>query len=90
MKLADSATVLAFDVGSRWVGIALGNVLTQAPRSLCTLDRERGDFWPKLDAVLKEWKPAALVVGDPLQPDRLGSASSSRIRKRQRVGMTRN
>lgn len=81
MSLSDADAVLAFDVGSRWVGVAIGNALTRAPRSLCTLDREQADVWTRLDALLSEWRPAALVVGEPLQPD--GSEQeSTRIARR--------
>ncbi|GIX34466.1 MAG: putative pre-16S rRNA nuclease [Lysobacteraceae bacterium] len=61
--------ILGFDVGSRWVGVAVGSVLTGHARPLCVLDRERGDVWGQVAALLEAWRPHMLVVGDPMDPD---------------------
>jgi len=60
---------LGFDVGSRWIGVAIGNALSGASRALCTLDREQGRLWDDIDRLLAEWRPGILVVGDPLALD---------------------
>lgn len=61
---ADAA--LGFDVGSRWIGVAIGNRLTGSARPLCVIDREREDAFAAVSRLLADWRPAALVVGDPL------------------------
>ncbi|MCK7594365.1 Holliday junction resolvase RuvX [Pseudomarimonas salicorniae] len=60
---------LGFDVGSRWIGVAIGNRLTGSARPLCVIDREREDVWAVLARLLHEWRPSSLVVGDPLTLD---------------------
>lgn len=63
-------TLLAFDVGARRIGVALGNTLSGTARELGVLDvREAGPDWPRLDQWCKEWRPDALVVGDPATLD---------------------
>ena len=63
-------TLLAFDVGARRIGVALGNTLSGTARELGVLDvREAGPDWPRLDQWVKEWRPDALVVGDPVPAD---------------------
>lgn len=63
---AFSGAALGFDVGSRWIGVAIGNSLTGSARPLEVIDRDQGDLWPTLQRLLKDWQPTALVVGDPL------------------------
>lgn len=59
--------MLAFDVGTRLIGVAIGTALTGAARPLTTLAvTERGIDWSRIDSLLKEWQPVAAVVGLPL------------------------
>lgn len=59
-------TVLAFDVGTRDIGVAVGSALSGA-RTLQTLPAGSPDTtWAQL---LREWKPALCVVGLPLKED---------------------
>lgn len=64
-----ASPALGFDVGSRWIGVAIGNALTGSARPLCVIDRERDPLWDTLQRLLAEWQPATLVVGDPLTLD---------------------
>lgn len=64
-----AAPVLGFDVGSRWIGVAIGNPLSGGARPLCVIDRERDNAWLRLQQLLADWQPARLVVGDPLTLD---------------------
>jgi putative Holliday junction resolvase len=60
---------LAFDYGTRRVGVAAGNsMLRQAQplTSVAAMGEARFDAIAKL---LHEWKPDALVVGVPTHPD---------------------
>ncbi len=60
-------TLLAFDVGIKKTGVALGNTLTRQARPL-TIIREatRDGRFARIAAILKEWQPDKVVVGLPL------------------------
>lgn len=59
-------TLLAFDYGRRRIGVAVGNTLTRQALALITLDADdSGPDWPRIAALLEEWRPAQLVVGVP-------------------------
>ena len=63
-------TVLAFDVGARRTGVAVGNSLSATARPLGILEVfESGPDWPAVDAWMREWMPNGLVVGNPLRQD---------------------
>ncbi len=62
--------VLGFDVGSRLLGVAVGNRFTASARGLAAVPVRDGDpDWQKLDALRQEWLPETLVVGLPLTLD---------------------
>jgi putative Holliday junction resolvase len=64
------ATVLAFDFGTRRIGVAVGNTLTRIAHPLATI--EGGDSaarFASIGALIDEWRPARLVVGLPLHAD---------------------
>jgi len=61
---------LAFDFGTRRIGVAIGNSLTREARALTAVDASNGDVrWSALGALIDEWQPAQLVVGIPRHPD---------------------
>lgn len=63
-------TVLGFDVGSRVVGVAIASAFSDGARELAVLEVGAGGLdWSRLQALVAEWQPQALVVGDPLQLD---------------------
>ncbi len=79
---AATLTLLAFDVGARRIGVAVGNTVSMSAREIGVLDvREGGPDWPALDRWIKEWRPAKLVVGDPATLD----GGEQPIRKRARA-----
>lgn len=62
--------VLGFDFGTRWIGVASGNRISQSARPLHALVAPAGQpDWRRIDALLAEWQPDALVVGLPLTLD---------------------
>ncbi|MEP7043293.1 MAG: Holliday junction resolvase RuvX [Dokdonella sp.] len=61
-----TGNVLAFDYGTRLIGVALGNRVAASARALTTL--ANGD-WARLDALVADWLPERLVVGLPLALD---------------------
>lgn len=75
-------TLLAFDVGARRIGVAVGNTVSMSAREIGVLDvRETGPDWLALDRWIREWRPARLVVGDPATLD----GGEQPIRKRARA-----
>lgn len=65
-----SGTFLAFDFGSKRIGIAVGNSLTGTARPLSTINDEKNEVrFAAIAALLKEWQPVALVVGLPCNDD---------------------
>lgn len=63
-------TLLAFDVGARRIGVAVGNTVSMSAGEVGVLDvHAAGPDWPALDRWVREWRPARLVVGDPATLD---------------------
>jgi len=75
------ATILAFDFGTRRIGVAIGNTLTRSARALTTIDaRDESRRLAALDRVVHEWAPARLVVGLPVHADGREHAMTGRAR----------
>jgi putative Holliday junction resolvase len=63
-------TVMAFDYGTRRVGVAVGNSVTGTGQALKTIAAPNSDnLFKEVENLLKEWQPERLVVGKPLHPD---------------------
>ncbi len=59
-------TVIGFDVGAKRIGVAVGNAVSATARDLAVVDmRDEVADWPAIDRLLREWRPDALVIGDP-------------------------
>jgi putative Holliday junction resolvase len=62
-----AVTVLGFDVGAKRIGVAVGNAITLSASEVGVLDvLDSGPDWARLERWLKDWRPDALVVGDPV------------------------
>lgn len=62
--------VLAFDVGKRIIGVAIGHRATGTARALTTINHQNGAIdWIAIDALVTEWRPDAFVIGLPLALD---------------------
>ena len=80
--MSDAVTVLGFDVGARRIGVAVGNSITMSAGEVGVLDvLDAGPDWPRLDRWLREWRPDALVVGDPLTLEGGDQAARKRARR---------
>ena len=67
---ATLVSVLGFDVGARRIGVAVGNTLSGTARALAMVSaRDEGPDWSAVDALVREWRPDRLVVGEPLTLD---------------------
>ena len=63
-------TILAFDFGTKRIGVAVGNTILRCASPLTTVDDERTEVrFAKIAALLAEWQPGALVVGLPCNDD---------------------
>ena len=74
--------LLGFDYVSKQIGVAVGQVITGQARELCILKAQNGvPDWQKVEALIKEWQPDAIVVGLPLNMDGTKSEMSERAEK---------
>ena len=61
------ATLLCFDFGSKRIGVAVGQTVTGTASPLLTINSHNNKpDWKKIDEVLSDWRPDALIVGIPL------------------------
>jgi putative holliday junction resolvase len=62
--------VLAFDYGTRRIGVASGNTLSRVGQALCTLEcKQQQTPWTDIDQLLRDYLPSQLVVGLPYNDD---------------------
>lgn len=82
MAEAGQRLILAFDYGTRRIGVAVGNELLRSARELTPLTARDGiPDWNVVERLLSEWQPDLLVVGLPLNMDGSESDMSTRARK---------
>ena len=74
-------TFLAFDFGIRRVGVAVGNSLLRRASALKTLAVHGERRFAAIDVLIREWQPAALVVGVPFHPDGADHDNTRRARR---------
>ena len=75
-------TIMGFDFGTKNIGVAAGQVITQTATALPQLRARDGiPDWIEVEALISEWKPDAVVVGIPLNMDGTESQMSMRARK---------
>jgi len=72
---------LAFDFGTRRVGVATGNSVTRTATPLTTVSAEGEARLVAIAALVDAWRPDALVVGVPLHPDGAPHANTERARR---------
>ncbi|NUZ07054.1 Holliday junction resolvase RuvX [Piscinibacter koreensis] len=72
---------LAFDFGTRTVGVASGNTLTGTATPLTSLALQGDARWGAITRLLAEWRPDAIVVGVPFHPDGAAHVNTRRARR---------
>jgi putative Holliday junction resolvase len=72
---------LAFDFGTRRVGVASGNTLTHSATPLATISSQGEPRFDAIATLIAEWQPAALVVGVPFHPDGAVHVNTGRARR---------
>lgn len=62
--------LLGFDYGEKRIGVAVGQSLTGTATPLESIPVHRGrPAWERISALIADWRPDALVVGNPLNMD---------------------
>jgi len=72
---------LAFDFGTKRVGVATGNTLTGTAQALQTVAAEGDVRFDAIGRLIREWQPTALVVGVPFHPDGAAHDNTERARR---------
>ena len=80
-SVATVRSFLAFDYGTRRVGVASGNAITRTATSLRTVAAEGDARFAALGALIAEWQPDALVVGVPFHPDGASHDNTARAQR---------
>ena len=62
-------SVLAFDFGLRYIGVAYGQTLSGTVKPILTIQVRKSIPWDKVQQVIEDWEPDTLVVGMPLNMD---------------------
>ena len=79
---AQFQTFLAFDFGAKRTGVAVGNRMLRTATGQPTIRAEAADArLAQAEQRVREWQPAALVVGVPFHPDGASHDNTSRARK---------
>ena len=66
MPEAPIETVIGFDYGTSWIGIAVGQTLTAQARPLSAIKSfKQSPDWKAISLLINEWKPQKLIVGLP-------------------------
>ncbi|MCK9488529.1 MAG: Holliday junction resolvase RuvX [Xanthomonadales bacterium] len=74
-------SVMAFDVGAKRIGIAIGQSLTGDGRGLSVIaNQSHAHALAAIQPLISQWRPAALLVGRPLTLDGGEQPASERAR----------
>ncbi len=69
-KQSGQRTLLGFDFGKKYIGVAVGQELTASASPLGSIKAKDGiPNWQVLEAYINEWQPDLIVVGLPLNMD---------------------
>ena len=82
LKESAELIVMAFDYGTRRIGVAVGNTVTQAGQPIKTIAEISEDArFRAIEVLLREWQPNRLVVGMPCHPDGAEHEMSAKARR---------
>jgi putative Holliday junction resolvase len=74
--------VMAFDFGTRRIGVAVGNTMSKLGQPIKTITEPNSDVRFKvIEDLIKEWQPNRLVVGMPCHPDGTEHEMSQKARR---------
>lgn len=70
VKQPGERTLLGFDFGTKYIGIAVGQEITRTASPVRAIKAKEGiPNWDNISVIIKEWQPDALVIGLPLNMD---------------------
>lgn len=78
---AAPSSFLAFDFGTKRIGVAAGNSLTRAATPLATIAGVGDARFTAIERLIAQWQPEALVVGVPFHPDGAEHDNTRRARR---------
>ncbi|MBI4998854.1 MAG: Holliday junction resolvase RuvX [Rhodocyclales bacterium] len=75
-------TVMAFDFGTRRIGVAVGEMMLGIARPLTTISAEANEArFTAIGKLIAEWQPGTLLVGLPLSLDGEATEMTERCRR---------
>jgi len=81
--VTETQTLLCFDFGTKRIGVAVGQTVTETASPLETILVKNGKVdWDRITGLIQKWQPSAFVVGEPLTlegNDQEVSASADRF-----------
>jgi putative holliday junction resolvase len=79
---ATETTILAFDFGTRKIGVAVGNTLIRIAHPLTTIASASAESrFAAIADLIAQWRPGALVVGRPVHADGTAHAMTASSEK---------
>lgn len=82
MPEENNRRILAFDFGTRRIGVASGQEMLGTGHPLAMLPARDGiPDWVRIEQLLKEWQPEVVLVGLPLNMDDTENDMCARARK---------
>jgi putative Holliday junction resolvase len=80
LSKSSAHTVLAFDYGEKYIGLAVGDTETCIAHPLGMVQGAgREKRLAEIDIFVREWRPEKLLVGMPLAPDGAEHAMAGRV-----------
>ncbi len=77
--MSSHLTALAFDYGTKKIGVAVGQSITQTASPLAILPAQDGiPDWSTIEKLIEEWQPGAFIIGMPFNMD--GSENKMTLR----------
>ena len=82
LNINNLITVLAFDYGTKRIGVAVGNSLTKSSEALNQINNSSEEFrFKSVEQLILQWNPSVVVVGLPLHPDGAEHAMTQKARR---------
>jgi putative Holliday junction resolvase len=80
--VASEKTLLAFDFGTKTIGVAVGQTVSYSDNPLTELKARDGiPNWLDIETLVREWRPHLILVGLPLNMDGSHSELTHRAEK---------
>jgi len=81
-RAPERGTILAFDFGTKRIGVAVGERATGIAHPLTTIESEKtAERFAAIAALIDEWQPALLLVGLPTHADQAPHEMTNRAQR---------